>query len=113
MPENAAGASRTVDPRGAKVVAPDSEFNDSDGRRSAALSSEGFSNMSTQKFLGALAAVALLAACGSDSSSDQAATGAGGAGLGRGAVRPGSHLKKYIVHSLPSTPVHEPPPPSL
>jgi peptidoglycan-associated lipoprotein len=46
--------------------------------------------MPTQKLLGALAAVALLAACGSDSSSDQAATGAGGAGLGRGAVRPGS-----------------------
>ena len=49
--------------------------------------------MTTQKLLGALAAVALLAACGSDSSSDQAAaTGAGGAGLsGRGgSARPGS-----------------------
>ena len=39
---------------------------------------------------GALAAVALLAACGSDSNSDQAATGTGGAGLGSGSVRPGS-----------------------
>jgi peptidoglycan-associated lipoprotein len=47
--------------------------------------------MTTQKLIGALAAVALLAACGSDSSSDQAATGAGGAGLGgSGTVRPGS-----------------------
>jgi peptidoglycan-associated lipoprotein len=88
--ETRAEARGSLDPLGAKVVAPDSEFNDSDGRRSAALSSEGFSSMPTQKLLGALAAVALLAACGSDSSSDQAATGAGGAGLGRGAVRPGS-----------------------
>lgn len=46
--------------------------------------------MATQKLLGALAAVALLAACGSDSNTDAAATGAGGAGAGRGAVRPGS-----------------------
>lgn len=50
--------------------------------------------MTTPKLLGALAAVALLAACGSDSSSDQnaAATGLGGAGsLGSGSTpRPGS-----------------------
>ena len=46
--------------------------------------------MTTQKLLGALAAVALLAACGSDSNSDAAATGTGGAGLGSGSVRPGS-----------------------
>ncbi len=47
--------------------------------------------MATQKLLSALAAVALLAACGSDSSSDQAATGTGRAGLGgSGSVRPGS-----------------------
>ena len=48
--------------------------------------------MATQKLLGALAAVALLAACGSDSSTDQAATGTGGAGagLGSGSARPGS-----------------------
>lgn len=48
--------------------------------------------MATQKLLGALAAVALLAACGSDSSTDQAATGAGGAGagFGSGSARPGS-----------------------
>ena len=45
--------------------------------------------MTTQKLFGALAAVALLAACGSDSDSSRAATGAGGLG-GRGAVRPGS-----------------------
>ncbi len=48
--------------------------------------------MTTQKLLGALAAVALLAACGSDSNSDQAATGAGGAAGrgGSGTARPGS-----------------------
>jgi peptidoglycan-associated lipoprotein len=46
--------------------------------------------MTTRKLVGALAAVALLAACGSDSTSDQAATGTGGAGLGSGSVRPGS-----------------------
>ena len=46
--------------------------------------------MTTPKLLGALAAVALLAACGSDSTADQAATGTGGAGVGRGAARPGS-----------------------
>jgi peptidoglycan-associated lipoprotein len=46
--------------------------------------------MTRQKLLGALAAVALLAACGSDTSSTQgASTGTGGAGLG-GSVRPGS-----------------------
>jgi peptidoglycan-associated lipoprotein len=66
------------------------EFNDSDGLRFAALSREGFSSMTTPKLIGALAAVALLAACGSDSTADQAATGTGGAGVGRGAVRPGS-----------------------
>ena len=46
--------------------------------------------MATQKLLGALAAVALLAACGSDDAANQAQTGTGGAGLGSGAVRPGS-----------------------
>ena len=49
--------------------------------------------MTTQKLIGALAAVALLAACGSDSSTDQAATGTGGAGGGLGGsgqARPGS-----------------------
>jgi peptidoglycan-associated lipoprotein len=47
--------------------------------------------MTTQKLLGALAGVALLAACGSDSA-DQAATGTGGAGGlgGSGSARPGS-----------------------
>ncbi|GAA0570143.1 hypothetical protein GCM10009416_05900 [Craurococcus roseus] len=48
--------------------------------------------MATQKLLGALAAVALLAACGSDDAANQAQTGTGGAGsgFGSGAVRPGS-----------------------
>ncbi len=49
--------------------------------------------MTTQKLFGALAAVALLAACGSDSDSSRAATGTGGAGLGgsgTGTARPGS-----------------------
>ena len=46
--------------------------------------------MTTHKLLGALAAVALLAACGSDSDADKAATGTGGAGLGSGTARPGS-----------------------
>jgi peptidoglycan-associated lipoprotein len=43
--------------------------------------------MTTQKILGALAAVALIAACES-SNKDQAASGTGG--LGSGSVRPGS-----------------------
>ena len=45
--------------------------------------------MTTQKLFGALTAVALLAACGSDSDSNRAATGTGGVG-GSGSVRPGS-----------------------
>jgi peptidoglycan-associated lipoprotein len=47
--------------------------------------------MATQKLLGALAAVALLAACGSDDAANRAQMGTGGAGLGgSGTVRPGS-----------------------
>jgi peptidoglycan-associated lipoprotein len=50
--------------------------------------SGGFIRMTTQKLFGALAAVALLAACGSDNKDQAAATGTGG--LGSGSVRPGS-----------------------
>ncbi len=48
--------------------------------------------MANQKLLGALAAVALLAACGSDDAATRAQTGTGGAGGlgGAGAARPGS-----------------------
>jgi peptidoglycan-associated lipoprotein len=54
--------------------------------------SEGFSTMTTHKLLGALAGVALLAACGSDDAANKAQTGAAGAGsgFGSGSARPGS-----------------------
>jgi peptidoglycan-associated lipoprotein len=64
-------------------------FNGSDGRRRAAAFQRRDLGMTTQKLFGALAAVALLAACGSDSDSNRAATGTGGVG-GSGSVRPGS-----------------------